>query len=142
MKLKEMDKYYSWKTAKCIRYGEDFTGENHPCYWCGEPPKDMLGPDIIWCEKCGGFRCPSCGKCWCNVPAGNLEALKFLRNKYCCNWPNFKRGMVAVDRPLLRFVSGFEKALDYCRTRKGFTKKVNPGSAVDILRGRPFTIRL
>lgn len=111
---------YSWKTAKCVRYGEDFTGENHPCYWCGVPPKDMLSPDIVWCKKCGGFQCPTCGKCWCNVPGAEFEALKELRDRYCCNWWNFKAGIKDGDRYLLNCVPGFEAALDYCGQRKGF----------------------
>jgi len=125
-KQKEMDKHYSWKTAKCVRYNEDFTGENHPCYWCGEPPEGMLGPDIVWCKKCGGFKCPHCHKCWCNVPGPEFQALKALRNKYCCNWWNFKKGIVdPSDLEVVEvLVPGFKKALDYCRERKGF-KEVN-----------------
>jgi len=119
-------KKYSWGTAKCVRYNEDFTGENHPCYWCGEPPEDMLGPDLVWCQKCGGFECPRCGKCWCNVPEGDFIILKRLRDKYCCNWWNFKAGIKpGVDLAVMEeFVPGFKKALDYCRERKGF-KEVN-----------------
>jgi len=134
-KVKEMDKHYSWKTAKCVRYGEDFTGENHPCYWCGIPPKDMLSKDIVWCRKCGGFECPSCGHCWCNVSFEELTALKQLRNKYCCNWWNFREGLKPEDSGLLVSVPGFKEALDYCRERKGF--RDGP-----ITKGMPFTIRL
>ena len=124
--MKEMDKHYSWGTAKCVRYGEDFSEESHPCYWCGIPPKDMLGEDIVWCEKCGGFQCPNCGRCWCNVPENEFKALQELRNKYCCNWFNFKAGFDLIDCNdlfLLDLVPGFQKALDYCRTKKGFKKE-------------------
>ena len=119
-KVKEMDRRYSWKTAKCVRYGEDFTGENHPCYWCGIPPDNMFSPDIVWCKKCGGFECPHCGKCWCNVDEDSLTALRLLRNKYCCNWFNFKKGIQEEDIKYLELAHGFRKALDYCRARKGF----------------------
>lgn len=112
---------YSWDTKHCVRYGEDFTGENHPCYWCGKPPKDMLGPDTKWCERCHGFFCPHCGKCWCNVSKLELSALKKLRNKYCCNWYYFKKGInsSSLDVPLLSRVPGFILALEYCRRKKG-----------------------
>lgn len=129
------DKTYNWGSAKCVRYKEAFDGENHPCYWCGKPPKDMLGPEITWCDTCGGFFCPSCGKCWCNVGEKEFEALKILRNKYCCNWLNFKSGLQDPDRELLQLVPGFEAALNFCRHRKGF-------GGFSLTRGRPFTIRL
>jgi hypothetical protein len=118
---KEMKKHYSWVTAKCVRYGEDFTGENHPCYWCGKPPQDMLGPSSQWCKACGGFACPDCHRCWCTGPEEEVQALRTLRNKYCCNWLNFKVGVnCEEDLPLLRLVPGFKAALDYCRAKKGF----------------------
>lgn len=119
--MKEMDKHYSWKTAKCVRYGEDFTGENHPCYWCGVPPKDMLGKDLKWCQKCGGFECPSCGKCWCNVDEACFIALKILRKKYCCNWWNFVKGIQEEDTKYVELVPGFGVALNFCRSKKGFS---------------------
>lgn len=114
------DKVYDWNSAKCVRWGEGFDGENHPCYWCGIPPKDMLGPETAWCKKCYGFFCPSCGRCWCNVSEEESEALKFLRDKYCCNWSNFKLGFKSEDLRSLNLVPGFELALDYCRNKKGF----------------------
>lgn len=122
MKLRE--KKYCWSSAKCVRYNEDFSGENHPCYWCGVPPEDMFSPKVVWCMTCGGFRCPSCGKCWCNVSQEESDALKFLRDKYCCNWRNFKIGIVdAGDLHMAGlYVPGFKLALDYCRTKKGFVR--------------------
>ena len=122
MKNKQMDEKYSWGTAKCVRYGEDFTGESHPCYWCGIPPKDMSWNGVKWCQKCHGFFCPSCGKCWCNVSFEESIALQQLRNKYCCNWFNFKKGLQPEDSGLLVSVPGFKLALDYCRAKKGFGK--------------------
>ncbi len=77
---------YSWGTKKCVRFGDDFTSEEHPCYWCSIPLKGMLGPDSKWCDKCKGIFCPECGKCWCNVIPEQFEALKKLRSKYCCTW--------------------------------------------------------
>lgn len=114
-------KSYSWNTAKCVRYNEDFTGESHPCYWCGVPQPIVL-EGVKWCEKCGGFECPHCHKCWCNVPGPELQALKALRNKYCCNWNNFKKGILDTSdlEAVELFVPGFKKSLDYCRERKGF----------------------
>lgn len=132
---KEDKKPYRWNTAKCVRYGEDFTGENHPCYWCGIPPQDMLSKAIVWCRRCGGFECPSCGKCWCNVDKDCFVALKILRNKYCCNWFNFKKGIQEEDIKYLELVPGYQKALDYCRAKKGF-------GILLLTKGMPFTIRL
>ena len=112
-----MDKEYSWKSARCVRYHNHFEGENHPCYWCGIPPEDMCGPNTNWCKKCGGFICGNCGKCWCNVSRVELEALRALRNKYCCNWKNFRMGLQLEDSYLSELVPSFQKALDYCRNR-------------------------
>jgi hypothetical protein len=121
--MKEMDRHYSWKTAKCVRYGEDFSEESHPCYWCGVPQK-IVWEGVKWCEKCGGFECSSCGKCWCNVEGDKLGVLQKLRDKYCCNWLNFKKGvLLGVDLAMVRiYVPGFKAALDYCRARKGFSE--------------------
>ena len=116
MNRKEMDKHYSWTTARCVRFGEDFSEESHPCYWCGTPQK-IVWEGVKWCKKCGGFQCPSCGRCWCNVPENEFKALQELRNKYCCNWTNFKKGLQPEDSGLLASVPGFKKALDYCRER-------------------------
>lgn len=116
------EKKYCWSSAKCVRYNEDFSGEDHPCYWCGVPPEDMSSPKLVWCLSCCGFFCPTCGKCWCNVPKADFMVLKKLRDKYCCNWPNFKEGITdCVDLELAKaVVPGFKLALDYCRSRKGF----------------------
>ena len=119
---KKNNRIYSWSTAKCVRYGEGFEGENHPCYWCGVPPEDMFSPYMEWCDKCNGYECPHCGKCWCNVPEDEYMALKYLRNKYCCNWINFKKGMEPKDELYVAsvLVPGFREALNYCREKKGF----------------------
>ena len=120
-KGKAANSLYTWSTAKCVRYGEDFTGESHPCYWCGVSPREMTATGVSWCQKCHGFVCPECGKCWCNVSDEEKRALQTIRNKYCCNWLNFKRGVDAKDLDFIRTsVPGFKKALDYCRERKGF----------------------
>jgi len=95
-----MSRSYSWGTAKCVRYGEDFVGENHPCYWCGVPPEDMFSEDVKWCIKCHGFFCPHCGKCWCNSGEEEVQTLQVLRNKYCCNWFNFREGLQPADTSL------------------------------------------
>jgi len=108
---------YSWDTKRCIRYGENFTGEEHPCYWCGLPLTDML--NLSFCSKCGGVHCPHCGGCWCNVSKEKFDALKKLRNKYCCTRYHFMRGIEDKDKQLLDLVPGFSKALDYCRRWKG-----------------------
>ena len=116
---------YTWSSARCVRYNEDFIGEEHPCYWCGQLLTDML--NCKTCSDCYGIFCPHCGKCWCNVGPEELDALKFLRNKYCCRWFNFKGGLKAEDIWLLDLVPGFQLALDYCRKKKGILREVTNG---------------
>ncbi len=108
---------YTWSSAKCVRYNDSFEGEDHPCYWCGKPLLDMV--NCKTCSDCHGIVCPHCGKCWCNVGQVEFDALKILRNKYCCKWFNFRTGVKKKDNFLLELVPGFQLALDYCRQRRG-----------------------
>ena len=111
---------YSWGTKPCVRFSDNFDGEEHPCYWCGNPMTNMLNPkDSDICDNCHGILCPTCGKCWCNVSTEQFSALKKLRNKYCCTKYHFRRGLEDKDKQLLSMVPGFRLALEYCRRRKG-----------------------
>jgi len=105
-------KKYRWDRPKCVRFGEDMTSEVHPCYFCGLPTKIE---EMNFCDKCGFYNCSNCGiGCVCNSNK-QIEAMKYLRNKYCCNLTNFELGQVGSELETLRLVPNFFSALNYCR---------------------------
>lgn len=111
---------YSWTNNKCVRYYDHKEGEEHPCYWCGTPIPIKVG--MSCCPNCGGAFCPECKKCWCNILVGEAEALRKLRDKYCCNLIHFTNGVQPGDPEenlIKQFVPCFQQALDYCRERRG-----------------------
>ena len=116
-------KKHVWGKPLCVRAKRhrDFTGEEHPCYWCGYAMP--IGESTLDCDKCDGVFCPKCGKCLCNVTDEEFEALRVLRHKYCCNSFHFKKGLEESDRKLLVIVPFFEISLNYCRRQEVGVKR-------------------
>lgn len=112
---------YTWGGSPCVRFGENFGSEAHPCYYCGTP-LFIDGSHSKYCNTCHFMECHSCGKCWCNAPTATRAALRLLRNKYCCTREYFEAGVKTEDpreKVALLLVPHFQDALDYCRRIKG-----------------------
>jgi len=110
---------YTWGGEHaCVRAGEPMiqNGEIHVCYFCGNPIDfKRLEP----CSNCHAVKCPTCGKCFCNISEEEQVALRVLRSKYCCNLEGFRNGVQPEDFWLYHYVPAFEKCLNYCRRKKG-----------------------
>lgn len=111
---------YTWSNHPCVRCGEAMYGEKHPCYYCGA----ILEIDESYkpCKKCEFAPCPNCGICLCNASIEVRSATMYLRDKYCCTLPWFQIGIEDLDQEKLKLVPNFEKALTYCRKKRGFLR--------------------
>ena len=106
---------YTWGNNKCIRIGRLYPDEYHPCYFCGTPTNIKTA---TYCENCGFYQCEVCGKCYCNTSLKEKVALRYLRDKYCCNLAFFRKGFQSEDSKYLELVPHFVDALDYCRNQE------------------------
>ncbi len=111
---------YVWGRDRCVRAGRISPDEEHPCYFCGVPVNISTA---VYCEHCGFYQCPNCGGCYCNTQDEERQALRYLRDKYCCSSEFFKKGIQSEDGYYLRLVPHFIDALNYCRMREGDVKE-------------------
>ena len=105
---------YTWGGDRCVRAGELGSNEEHPCYFCGTPTNIRTA---TYCTLCGFYQCSVCGRGYCNTSLEERAALRYLRDKYCCNLVSFEKGFQTEDNEYLKLVPHFIDALNYCRAQ-------------------------
>lgn len=109
------------KRKPCVRMraGSIRADEQHPCYFCGHPIPVRNEPKLI-CLDCYTMRCPACGKCYCAATSVEMDALRIIHNRYCCNrgaLANFRGFGGELDFAPHELLENSAKALRYCSAK-------------------------
>lgn len=95
----------------CVRDKEIEGKEKHPCFFCGS----LIPIFSKRCSFCNLLICPYCKKCGCFFSKEELETIKKIRLKYCCNQKNLE-GFEKIEEieGNKNLIENYTRALQYC----------------------------
>jgi predicted SAM-dependent methyltransferase len=117
------------KFDSCIRCNNVTKDEIHLCFFCGSEIKQNLK----LCNDCTQWKCPKCGKCYCDGTNIEKKTLEDIYNTYCLN------ELKLLDFDSIKNISGDEtilqnanKELKYCSSK---LVRLNMGCGLDLKKG-------
>ena len=117
------------KFDKCVRCNDVSSDEYHVCYFCGEKVEQKLN----LCPNCSQWKCPKCGKCYCDGTSKEKRTLQRIYETYCCNelaLLNFTD--ISVFEGDENIAANAKKELAYCSSK---LVRLNMGCGLDLKEG-------